>query len=967
MAGAPQFMANAPPAPLRTWRCKVGPRRLAELDAQGAMAGTAGATSRSSGLSSSTPPPVDPAARSKTVRLSRLNPGLMRRLEDVRLSEEEPSAGGVGGGTGSHPWGRSSPSTTMPVPRGATSSMPLGVSAAMTHHQHRGGSDRCSPPLGMAPFMPGSALPLVGDVDVPAMPVPRKWSMSLPAARRPSLPRRARGSAAVPPLEVQEKKRLMDTYGLQASPTDQQRGGDDGPGEEQDHLARELEALRRHCADLEDALRRARGGGGGCGGHRSGRPPLWSEPGHSGTSSPLPGPEALRAAGVTSASPNAAAMPETFFEDEVERLRTELKAAMEREESAVAHAVRHTSELEERQRAFATELADCEAQQKAADAKVFAAEAAEAEANRRAAAAVARLEVQAEKQAELEEVHRRAAQAARTNALAMGAARVELADRGARLAIFSAWRGVVTEERLRNEAQAQSELRVEAETSEAAAESGRRLAVRRAGLAEAAAADEASRLRARATAAEARLSCAEALHEAAAEEAERLRQKMEEKAQESERRSSAIAAEQEARHRAELQSLAAAKEKELEDSLLKQADKTEERLQVEVQRSVHELRGLATEMAEKLWQERCAKGCCGGAGAVMREAAAKLRRSRALHGTATLVGARDHATLTAIVTAWRCAVDVKKAGSAQQTKLFSEQAGRAAALRAQKLDLDTRYMDAKDRHRADLRRLRTELAEAETRHADAIAAQEAEAAQKLAAAEADFSQALRDAAAAGTSSDSATQSGKKEEEEDQKQGEDGQAPAANVDNDSGDDDEEDDAAGSGADGEARARSAARRRQRRLARQLLSGIGSEASDSSGVGGAAAAVAEARVTEVLRSLRARAEQRLTEAEAKHAEALLTERERADLKLAREERRHEEAIRVARESAERRLAAADAKHAEALRNAQDAAESRLMEAEAQIAQLKSLLEVGGVSPTTVSTADESGGDDNSSAATV
>mmetsp|Transcript_71134 Transcript_71134/g.203916 ORF Transcript_71134/g.203916 Transcript_71134/m.203916 type:complete len:922 (+) Transcript_71134:181-2946(+) len=903
---APQYLGSAPPAPLRTWRCKVGPRRLAEIDAPVSVAGSLNGTARGSGaLASPTPPPpsVD-GARSKTVRLSRLNPGLMRRLEDVRLPEDD---------AGHHPWGRAQPSATVSGGSGRNSPAVLVAGGARVAH---------SGALEVSPFIP-RGLPMADIVDVPRS----KWSMSLPPARRPSLTRRRAGSGVN--IEASERDRVLGSYGLLASQAPVADSPDSGaydvgretPNEDRDGLVREVEALRRHRTGLEEAPRQ----------HRAAR------------------------AGDCGSTDVAG------FQDEILRLREELRSA---QEDAVACSLRQAGLLEEERRTCASELAT---QRANAEARVAAAE---CESEKRAAAAEQRLEALEAKHAEAEERHREAVEAAsrqarliRARTSAAGTMFVADCSRGMTLAVFSSWKTQVCESNLLAQVQAQTELRAEAEASEAAAESGRRLAVRRAGLAEATAADEASRLRARSTAAEARLSCAEALHEAAAEEAERLRKKAEERAQEMERRTSAIAAEQEARHRGELANSIAAKQLEFEHALVEQATSAELRLKEEIDRNRLELHKLASEIAEKLWRDRSAKECSACAHRAATSGSDKAApRSRALRGASKLVDMQVKAGLGSLFAGWRTAVRSQKATSALQAKLFQEQSGRAAALRGQKLELDTRYMEAEARHRAALRRLRAELAEAETRHADALASQEAEAAQRLASAEVDFSQVLRSAAGAscdtgsttaeeaeygcGTTPRSPTAAATVSSAACADLDDEAVSPTSAVCEDVGVDmcigaetDEDDDEDCADSDSAIGGQSRLRRRGNRRAASPI-----EALESS-IGGVAAAVAETRLTEVLRALRTRSEARLADAEARHTEAILAERERSDMRFAREERRHEEALRVARESAERRIAAAEARHVEALRAGQDAAEVRLLQAEAMISQLKSLLQASGV----------------------
>jgi len=79
-----------------------------------------------------------------------------------------------------------------------------------------------------------------------------------------------------------------------------------------------------------------------------------------------------------------------------------------------------------------------------------------------------------------------------------------------------------------------------------------------------------------------------------------------------------------------------------------------------------------------------------------------------------------HTVILAVFAAWRTATESRRAYAALQTKVFREEAARTAALRAQKLDCDTRYMEAETRHRATVWSLRRALAEAESDFAHAL-------------------------------------------------------------------------------------------------------------------------------------------------------------------------------------------------------------------------------------------------------
>lgn len=519
----------------------------------------------------------------------------------------------------------------------------------------------------------------------------------------------------------------------------------------------------------------------------------------------------------------------------------------------------------------------------------------------------------------------------RAGGMARGLDRAAQFERGVLMVVVGSWRTQIIEGRLQTEA----DKRQQVEATENAAETGRRLAVHRAGLAETAAAEESARLRARAAAAEARLSCAEALREAAAEEADRLRREIEDRQRAKEEQQASETLEQEVRHRGELAIVTALAQANEQLALKKQAEEAEQQLEEEIARSARALRE---------WTARV--------GPELRGGEASGARLRAFSGASALAVACNKAHLMTIMTAWQTRVGARKAVGSLQAKLFSEQAGRAAAMRSQKLELDTRYMEAEARHRAAMRRLRQELAEVETRHADALSQQEIEAATRLAAAEADFSNALRGAvttegvtasprsiAAAAFGDDEDGFTTREDSTEDGGIGESsglvtpsrsragssraGVRPSESQHNGASDSSPGD----AGATGEAGA--SVLERAPEAGSRRASSPSSPAAQPSG---------EVRLTEVLRALRARAEARLADTEVRHAEALLSERERADLRLAREERRHEEALRVARESSERRVAALEQRHTEALRLVQEDADCRVREAEESPAKLHS-----------------------------
>lgn len=241
-------------------------------------------------------------------------------------------------------------------------------------------------------------------------------------------------------------------------------------------------------------------------------------------------------------------------------------------------------------------------------------------------------------------------------------------------------------------------------------------------------------------------------------------------------------------------------------------------------------------------------------------AAAQRARLRAGCGAAGIVCAAENAGLQSVFSAWRTAAAERKAGSLLQTRLFAEEANRGAALRAQKIDLDIRYMEAEVRHRAATHKLKADLAEAEVRNADQLAKLEDKAAQQLAAAEADFMTALREATGSRS---------KPGEGGDAEEGAEQQSSA--------------EADGSG-----------------------EGVGS---------GSRSGQADARLVQALASMRRRADVQYRELEEQSAAVIQAERERSERQQAQLDRRHQEALQAARDAGERRLQAAEARHTEEL----------------------------------------------------
>lgn len=132
----------------------------------------------------------------------------------------------------------------------------------------------------------------------------------------------------------------------------------------------------------------------------------------------------------------------------------------------------------------------------------------------------------------------------------------------------------------------------------------------------------------------------------------------------------------------------------------------------------------------------------GGAGV---GGAATVALAAASGSKPALLAAACRASLHAVVAAWRTAVCTRHSVGLLQAKLFAEEAHRSAALTKQRRQMDARFIEEEARHREAVERLRAEVAGSEARHAEVLASQDAESAQRLAAAEADFSRALQQA------------------------------------------------------------------------------------------------------------------------------------------------------------------------------------------------------------------------------
>jgi hypothetical protein len=241
---------------------------------------------------------------------------------------------------------------------------------------------------------------------------------------------------------------------------------------------------------------------------------------------------------------------------------------------------------------------------------------------------------------------------------------------------------------------------------------------------------------------------------------------------------------------------------------------------------------VAKARLESEWQNRLQETCLpsgGGSSASssdmcgVRAAGRRAQRSRVCAWTSAM----DGLLAKAVVASWRTTVQHKRAVGVVQTKLFAEEAQRTALLAAQRTESDAKLLEAETRHRAAIQCVRAELAEVEAKHSETLSQQENQMAVRLAACEADFSQAMNAAL----------------------QAHDRQA-AAQVTH--------------GADGETRTE-----------------------EHSQIG------ADPRLTEALRVLRQRAEQRAFEAENRHAEILRAHDEEAHAQVREAERRaYEEA---------------------------------------------------------------------------
>mmetsp|Transcript_104645 Transcript_104645/g.197139 ORF Transcript_104645/g.197139 Transcript_104645/m.197139 type:complete len:801 (-) Transcript_104645:86-2488(-) len=251
------FLAPAP-APLKTWRVKPNPRRLVELDPASVSDGAAAAVAAArAGLPAVPDAPKTPPRRKGSVRLARLNPELVRRLEEAKFHDGEEI---------SEPTlPRSSPASPPPMARARS------VSRSDTSN-----------------FLPE---PPRGEPSG-SLEGPRSWSVAPPDWSPPmSLPRGVRGLDRLPPgpalvrdtpcpwrdtsllrdrdrrmpgdpLDTLERDRLLEGLGLQQRharvdlqdvlPLETRK---EFAEERQGHI-REIEDLRQHVEELTEVVRR---------------------------------------------------------------------------------------------------------------------------------------------------------------------------------------------------------------------------------------------------------------------------------------------------------------------------------------------------------------------------------------------------------------------------------------------------------------------------------------------------------------------------------------------------------------------------------------------------------------------------------------------------------------------------------------------------------------------------------------
>jgi len=248
----------------------------------------------------------------------------------------------------------------------------------------------------------------------------------------------------------------------------------------------------------------------------------------------------------------------------------------------------------------------------------------------------------------------------------------------------------------------------------------------------------------------------------------------------------------------------------------------------------------------------------------------KAVRQRAFQGGKAWAVSVNGIVSIRVFAAWRAATQTRRAVSALQTKLFGEMAYRSAALDAQKRELEVRFLEEEAEHRETVRRLRAELADGESRHAEALKRQDAEAAHRLAAAENDFTQALRQALV--------------EPEQKDDTGEDVSSPLGSSHTGS-------------AASDARLASAIRSLQNRAETRLIE-------------------LETRQAENLQTERDQYQQLLAESEEKHSESLRRAKEATERRVSEAENRHAEMIRELQQASDQRLFDLEMRHTRTLR---------------------------------------------------
>eukprot|EP00747_Dinoflagellata_sp_TGD_P221133 gnl/TRDRNA2_/TRDRNA2_93009_c0_seq1.p1 gnl/TRDRNA2_/TRDRNA2_93009_c0~~gnl/TRDRNA2_/TRDRNA2_93009_c0_seq1.p1 ORF type:complete len:846 (-),score=189.77 gnl/TRDRNA2_/TRDRNA2_93009_c0_seq1:71-2608(-) len=682
------------PAPLKTWRCKNGPRRLVELSAPrlpGGKTSPAPPAAPAAPPSSSSPS----AARQKPLRLARLNPELVRRLDEARIPDDlpdfpeprpqhaelSPINGRTDGMYAASPHRASD--GLLPRLRGA-------MGPAGSHHSRRmqgdpldpGQRDRLLEGLGLNLRIsyPGATAGSADLTDLAPLEM-RKETAEEPQGHLIEL-----GELRQRCAELEEVvRRLQFERSLPTSPA-YPSGGQDSDGVSSvgsPEKQQQQELLLREAKRMQVALRQR---------HRVAVDAFISDWQTKNLASPLQAWRShciARRARARAYRQGVSVVSAASFHE----ARTYLLAWRA---ALVGQFKLRAAETAARQDALRAEVAVCEATARA-DAAAAAAQLAEVEATacRRTAEMEAKFadcergRKDAEAMREVAEEGRIAAtlaqavQAKSTRMHAFGRAEVfaKTADRWVQLVVLGAWRASAAEAKLSARLMAEAQRRLENHEAEARAEAERCLAPLRSELAEAEAAAAADReLRNR---------------------AERQMRELEASAEERERQ---VAALLEERQRAQCTATPAQK-----DTILRERDR---------------------DPAEQV-----------------RSAGCSPVRVRGLRGGKAWAATSDRAYKASVFASWRTAVQTRRSLAALQAKLFDEEARRTSLLKAQRNECETKFTEAEARHRAHLHVARAELAEAEARHADALAAQEAEASSRFAAAEADFAQAVREASA----------------------------------------------------------------------------------------------------------------------------------------------------------------------------------------------------------------------------